>query len=277
MGPRVIASLLLFFASAAPVAGVAVNCGDACDLFRAETIITGTGPVERRRGFNEGLREVLIKLTGDPSVVEAPSLDDLLAEPGALVTDFSTEDRMKGIPVHDEQGTRDRPHFLRMVFDRDRLVEALQARGFSVRLGPRPPVLVWLGIDDGVRRYVLGESTSLGYGQREAVRSARRRRGFPAVLPAMDAADVASVAYDTVAAADLPILRAAAGRYGVRAVLSGALIMTPDGYWDITWTFTDGDEVWEWRFERVTFDVAIRGAFGRAVQVLAGPDTAPID
>jgi hypothetical protein len=37
-------------------------------LYKAEVIVTGKGEEERARGFREGFKEILIKLTGDPAI-----------------------------------------------------------------------------------------------------------------------------------------------------------------------------------------------------------------
>ena len=41
------------------------------DLYKAETIVTGTGETERLRGFGVGAEEAIIKLTGDGELAEA--------------------------------------------------------------------------------------------------------------------------------------------------------------------------------------------------------------
>jgi hypothetical protein len=123
------------------------NADDAT-LYRAETIVTGTIEPERSRGFAAGALQVLVKLTGEPEVANTPGAAELQKQAGELVVDFSYEDRMKDIPVHDEQGTRERPHFLRIRFDPQKFDAAIEKTGFVKWSGKRPAVAVWLGVRD---------------------------------------------------------------------------------------------------------------------------------
>ena len=74
------------------------------DLYRGETIVTGTQEPERTRGLWIALKDVFVKLSGDISLLTNQQLDILIGDPHRFVADIEYEDRMKGIPVHDEQG-----------------------------------------------------------------------------------------------------------------------------------------------------------------------------
>jgi hypothetical protein len=43
-------------------------------LYNAEVIVTGKGEEERVRGFREGLKEIFIKLSGDPAIASGDKL-----------------------------------------------------------------------------------------------------------------------------------------------------------------------------------------------------------
>jgi hypothetical protein len=90
---------------------------------------------------------------------------------------------MAGIPTHDEQGTRDRPHFLRMRFDAAKFDAALKKEGLPKWSGKRPLVAVWLAVKEAKRKYVLAREGGDGAGQRGGLRSASARRAIPSVLP----------------------------------------------------------------------------------------------
>jgi hypothetical protein len=59
-------------------------------LYKAEVIVTGKGEEERARGFREGLKEIFIKLSGDPAIASGNKLAPYLSEaPGrGLPTKF---------------------------------------------------------------------------------------------------------------------------------------------------------------------------------------------
>jgi hypothetical protein len=80
----------------------------------------------RPAAFARCLMDVLVKASGDPRLLEDRRAIDLSQDAGRLVRTFQYRDRLEGVPIHDEQGTRDRPHDLTVDFDPDRVVEALR-------------------------------------------------------------------------------------------------------------------------------------------------------
>ncbi|NJM35073.1 MAG: DUF2066 domain-containing protein [Rhodomicrobium sp.] len=128
-------------------------------------------------------REVLIKLTGRARLADSDPAKAVIARAPELIADYSYEDRMKDIPIHDEQGTRDRPHFLRMTFDMAKFDAALGEAGLPVWRGKRPTVAVWLGIREARGRFILSADGEGGYGQREVLKEASKRRAIPVILP----------------------------------------------------------------------------------------------
>ena len=79
------------------------------DLYRTETIVTGQGEENRGLGFAACLEQVVVKVSGDPRLLGDPGVAALAGQATTFVADFGYRDRMAGIPVHDEQGSRDRP------------------------------------------------------------------------------------------------------------------------------------------------------------------------
>lgn len=258
------AGLVAVFAALGPVPASAVEVDG---LYQAEVIVTGQGDAERVRGFGVGFDEVVIKLTGDPDSARVPGVQRLAAHAGDYVARFEYADRLKGIPVHDEQGTRERSYYLRMTFDRSAMNDALQTLALARWGSDRPRLMIWLGIKDSVRSYVLDLQAELGYGQREVLRSASRKLGVPIVLPAAD--DMRrrdSISYDDIARGDVARLRSASRRYGADAMLFGMLVMDENGYWTQTWSLDWKNRVSRYRLARTTFDVGLRTALAGAAK-----------
>jgi hypothetical protein len=101
--------------------------GTVDDLYRAQTIVTGQGGQDRPRGFAECLEQVLVKVSGDPRLIGDPRVVAMAKQAGTFVADFGYRDRMAGIPIHDEQGSRDRPYDLTVSFDPAKIDAALRA------------------------------------------------------------------------------------------------------------------------------------------------------
>lgn len=230
------------------------------DLYRAETIVTGTGLSERMRGFRIGVEDVLVKLTGDASVADSAEAGNVAVKAADLIADFTYEDRMKGIPIHDEQGTRDRPHYLRMRFDPEKFDAALAQAGLNKWVGARPTLAVWLGISEPRGNYVLAREGE-GYGQREVLKDASKKRGIPILLPTENQT---AVTYQTIAKPDLDVLRQASKELGGSGILYGRLDFDGEAHWNTSWVAAgDGFEA-AWAVNGVTFDVALKGAIDQA-------------
>ena len=120
-------TLLLVMLSVAFVAA-ATRSGraqDANELYQATAIVTGFDTRSRPAGFAHCLREVLVKVSGEPRLHDDPRTADLAGHADALVASFSYVDQLAGIPYHDEQGTYDRPYNLTVHFDPARIDKAL--------------------------------------------------------------------------------------------------------------------------------------------------------
>jgi hypothetical protein len=137
-----IVSLMLVLAAAWP-------CGaqESGGLYEATAIVTGTDMRSRPAGFAHALREVLVKLSGEPRLEKDPRTAELAAHADLLVTSFDYVDQLAGIPIHDDQGTYDRPHDLTVRFDPKRIDEALAPLGREPEPHCRPP----RGADDAAR------------------------------------------------------------------------------------------------------------------------------
>lgn len=235
------------------------------DLYDAETIVTGTEEPERTRGFRAALETVIVKLTGATMLPADPRVAALAARPHGLVQTFEYEDRMKGIPVHDEQGTRERPHFLRVTFSKPAIDAALHRLGVRQWPADRPVVAIWLGVDTPASRFVLSDAGPEGYGQRAVITETARRLGLPVELPR---AQQDAVGFDDVASDRVATLSAASPKADTHLV--GKLSARGDGYWDVVWNFHAPQTVRRWHLDGVTFDRALKHALARVAEILSG-------
>lgn len=243
------------------------RAAEVFDLYSAQAIVTGTEEPERTRGLRAGIVDAVIKLTGDFRLAESDKLLQLLENPHRLVDSFEYEDRMKGIPVHDEQGTRERPHYLRMRFKAPEMDAALKRLRLAKWPADRPMLGVWLGVRTAIGSYVLAATGSEGYGQRLVIVETAARRGLPVRLPGADGSPT-TVTFDDIAAGNVPKLRHESP--AADALLSGVLSATPEGYWDIAWRLTWKNRSRVWTMRGVTFDTALKDGLQTAALVFSG-------
>lgn len=253
---------------------VASHAGDRdgdLDYYQARTIVTGQGEVSRRQGFAECLEQVLVKVSGDPRLLGDPDVALMMEKAGTMVADFHYRDRMAGIPVHDEQGTRDRPYDLTVSFHPAQIHAALRALGREPWRGPRPRVLVLVAVRLGATTYVLAGDDQRGRDQREALADAAERFGIPIALPDQMALTKAGLSYESLATLDLPNLDKTASTMGGDLALRGTLLWSEEALgWIADWRLDAGGTNYRWGIRGVGFDDAFRNAMAGAAQILSG-------
>jgi uncharacterized protein len=92
---------------------------------------------------------------------------------------------MEAIPIHDEQGTRDRPYDLTVDFQPEKIDELLQALGQNPWTDRRPTAVVLLAVKYEARCYLLTGDADEGSDLRESFMAAAWLTGMPMTRSAM--------------------------------------------------------------------------------------------
>lgn len=253
-----------------------ICCGGAMaaaddSLYRAQTVVTGQGEPNRIIGFGACLEDVLIKVSGQPALGSDPRLVAYKSKAKEFVSSFDYHDQYAGKPHHDEQGTRDRPYDLTVVFD-DKKVDGILARlGLKPWRSQRPVLGVFVEMQHGPKDIIVTSDGPQSDLQRDALAAAATRRGMRFVLPdtaALTAAKVSAAELMKVSPAKLAsILAPQRGE----ATLVGRLVWDDkDLGWVTQWQLAWHSRDYKWRFRGVTFDEAFRRGIGGAAQVLSG-------
>jgi hypothetical protein len=165
-------------------AAVPAKAGDVDDLYQANAIVTGTDMRQRPWGMAQCLREVLVKVSGDPRLKDDPRVVEPAAHADRLVASFDYIDMMAGIPKKDDQGSYDRPHKLTVHFDPAKIDGTLAELGRQPWRGERPvvvPVLLVQGRKPPA--YVLSAEIPAGEEQRRSFVNAAGEFGMKIRLP----------------------------------------------------------------------------------------------
>jgi hypothetical protein len=257
---------LLAFLSLCP--GIAA-AGD--DLYRAVTFVTGQMEETRGPGLARCLEDVLVKVSGDPQLIGDPAVVALSAQAATLVADFSYRDRMAGIPVHDEQGTRDRPYDLTVNFQPTKIGAALRSLGREPWTAARPHVVAFVEVRTGKTAYALTSDGERGQGQREALATAADRYAIPIALPSERALGDAGLSIENLAAAYPTSLEKVAKTFNGDAALIGSLVWSDEALsWIADWRLASAGKAYRWRISGINFDDAFRNAVRGTAQVLSG-------
>jgi hypothetical protein len=235
---------------AAPMHAVVVT-----DLHATAVVVPDQSNDQRARAFRAALAEVVVRLTGDRSAPESAALAPLMKAPQRFVGEFSYA-QVPPAPAAGEpplpNGTMVRT-LLRVRFESIALERALREAGMVVWGRERPRTLVWLVLDDGPERDLVGAEDA------DAFVAAAATRALPIVWPALDGEDRAALTLADLAALDEAKVRAASARHPTEAVLAGRALRAGTA-WQGQFLWLMGDE-----FQR--FDVS--GASAEAVATAA--------
>jgi len=248
----------------APVTRTPEELIDNSDPYQATAIVTGYDMRSRPAGFAHCLREVLVKLSGEPRLERDPRLSGLAAHADALVARFDYADLMAGIPVHDDQGTYDRPYDLVVRFDHAKIDGALASLGEKPWAGPRPQVVPVLAVSGFGRHYLLSAENKAAADQRGSLSVAAIKYGLAVHVPTE--AELAALGVIP----DRPP-NPAAEPAGDRILVAGRLDFDEakpgwTGSWRMRWRGVD----YSWGISGVNYDAAFRAMLRGVLRVASG-------
>lgn len=253
-----------------PVAGRAADATD--DLYRTQAIVTGKGEKNRQLGFRDCLDKVIVRVSGDQRLLAKPELVALRDRAGDLVASFAYRDRLEGVPIHDEQGSYDRPHDLTCIFDRAKLDAVLAGLGGRPWLSARPTVVPMLAVERGGQRFVLTADGGKGPFMDVSFAAAAKLLAMKITLP--DEAAIVAANFE-----GLDPVKADPATYDQLATkvanggvpLLGRLAWSEkDLGWVADWRMSFQGATYDWQVRGVSFDEAFRVAMRGAAQVLSG-------
>jgi hypothetical protein len=249
----------------------AVVAQSTSQLYQTQAIVTGTGEANRQIGFRDCLGRELVKVSGDQKVLTAPGLAAMLERAGSFVSEFRYHDRLEGIPIHDEQGTHDRPQDLSCVYKPETIDDLLRSLGRKPWLGNRPRLGVFLAVRDAKRSFVLASDGSQSPYMAESFHAATIPLAMSILLPDQGKLTTASLDVVTLQHTDMTQLDILAKEIGADAALAGSIAWSDtDLGWVADWRVTHGGRIYSWQVRGVSFDEAFRNAIRGSAEVFSG-------
>ena len=262
----VLGGLLALYAANGPARAAVVD-----DLYQSQTIVTGQGEPNRQAGFKICLDAVLVRVSGDQRLTAKPEMTGLRDKAGSFVTSFRYRDRMEGIPVHDEQGTHDRPHDLYCQYTPATIDPVLASLGSKPWLTERPRLAVFLATEQGIRHFALDADDERGALMRESFGNAALPLAMQVAFPTTALLSQAGLDDKTLRDTDMAKLDTAATKAGADQALAGSIVWSDKEFgWIADWRLAMGGKTYSWQVRGVSFDEAFRVAIRGAAQILSG-------
>ncbi len=272
-----VAGTLILLAIALPASARMVR-----DLYTVQQPVDGQGVSERLAAFRSGLAEVFVRVSGDTQVAGDPKLQAALQDPARFVLEYRYEQAPPAVAPASPQaasaltqvppasaqapsasaqapsesaqsgggsntavaGTPLALH-LWMRFDPDAVRIALRQAALPVWGSARPTTLVWLAVEDGMQRSIVGENEQSPL--ERALMKVASQRGISVLLPLMDLEDERRLSFGDLWGGFAAPVRAASARYGTHAVLVGRIHHGSGSEWRARWTLYVGNHTARWR------------------------------
>jgi hypothetical protein len=237
------------------------------DLYMSIAIVTGQGEKNRQPGFRDCFDNVLVRVSGDQRLPKLPAAAKLRERAGEFVASFSYHDRLAGKPIHDEQGTYDRPHDLICRYDPQTLDRVLAELGSHPWLGKRPTFAIILDVERSGQTYRVSADNRRDLAMRESFALGAAPLAMTVSFPSSKVID----GLDMDKSADAAEFKTAARGAGADLPLIGNLRWSDrDLGWVADWRFAAAGKTYAWTVRGVNFDEAFRVALRGAAQILSG-------
>ena len=209
-------------------------------LYEAEVEVADQGTEVRGSAMRDAMAAVLIKVSGSTSVPQEEVLQEAMADAARYVRQYRYRNDTTAA------STGQNRLLLWVSFDSNSIDTLLRRFGFSVWGGARPDTLIWLAVEDGSRRVLVGANDQ-GL-VRELLDAESQRRAIPIRLPLLDLKDQSRVRAVDVWGGFVDNIETASQRYEAPAVLIGKLYRMGKG-WTGRWILRYQGEQHEWREE----------------------------
>lgn len=235
--------MLLFAFWACLLSPMSVSAVAVAGLFEVQMTVLDESSEVRRAALNDGLAEVLIRVSGDSELlqkIEQPSADDYVQR-----FEYSVQDAALSGGVAGEKLQR-----LWVRYNATRVLDFLRRQNIPIWGEHRSQAVIWLAIRDGGQRYILRESDKSLI--KDSVNAAFSRRGIPAIWPKNDEADQQIVRFADVWAGFAGPLQNASKRYSAGSIITANLGWNGTE-WKGEWSLLMADEVKKWSLSGVDY------------------------
>ena len=220
------------------------------ELFEVEMPILDESKAIRRAALDDGLIEVLIRVSGDSNILEkikAPAS-------GSYVKQFKYM-KTEGAKAGDTSQVNQQ--HLWVQYNGTKILNFLREKAIPIWGVHRSQVVIWLAVRDGSHRYILKQSDSSLIKSKTDMAFARR--GIPAIWPENDEIDRDIVRFADIRAGFTDPLKQASIRYSSGPVIVANMAWT-DSVWESEWSIVNIDGARKWSLRGADYKTLIARA-----------------
>jgi len=233
-------------------------------LYEARAAVSGRDAAERERVLGELLLDVVRKVSGQ----RAPAGNEVIREASGHADDYVQQFRYQSelrTPPGASEPVQSFELWAR--FDPRAVTRLLGEAGLPVWGRIRPAPLVWLAVESGGARELVGADDVTGLAEVLALNA--EQRGLPLILPLLDIEDRARLHVTDVWAGFRDTIREASRRYPTDIVLVGKVFQVLPTLWEGRWQLLVEGAAHEWTTRGDVVELAVEEAVHETADVLA--------
>ncbi len=228
--------------------GLPAQAAQLKGLYEAEVEVADQSPAMRATAMGEAMAAVLLKVSGSSTLLDEEVIKSAMADAARYVQQYRYHSEAlppeKQQPAEGDASLPENRLLLWVGFDSASIDNLLRRFGFNVWSAARPATLVWLAVEEGARRVLVGANDQ-GL-VREVLDAEAQRRAIPLRLPLLDLTDQSKVRAVDIWGGFIDNIEMASQRYETQAVLVGKLYSVR-GAWEARWTLRYQGEQHEWQ------------------------------
>jgi hypothetical protein len=252
-------------------AGAAL-AGDVGDLYQAQIPVASQAEAERTAALRAAFEAVLVKVTGRRDVGRLPRIQEALRQPIRYVQQYFYQP----LPPAEAGEAQRNTQVLTARFDPQATDELIRQAGAPLWGRTRPTTLLWLAVQDGNDRYLVGGDAALSGSIQSVVDREAQRRGVPVLVPMMDLEDRGKLAFADVWGDFQEVVLKASDRYRASAVMVGRLLREAGGGWSARWSLYQEGAADQWSASSGQWQDLIAGGIDGAADILAQRFSRPV-
>ena len=231
-------------------------------LYETEVSVSTQTVEERQAALAAAMRQILLRVSGRSIVLTITAIERALEQPTRYVQQFRYRKKPDPSGVVTEEEQR-----LWVRFDEKAINKLLRDNRMPVWGKTRPPVLLWMVVDNRKTRVLVGNNVENE--ARTQIQEQAQLRGLPIRLPLLDLADQSNLSMSDVWGNFEDTILRASRRYQTAAVLVGRVYQTYSGSWTVRWTLYNGGRRNDWDVSGISLVEALIPGIDNTVDILA--------
>ena len=245
-------SAILFFYS------LPLFAAKVTDLYQVELPVSSQSEEARTSAINIGFEQVLIKISGNPSIMNDSMIRSNFKKAETYVQEFSY------LPLTHSKS----PYLIRIHYNSEDINRLLKNAGVPYWGANRPLILIYLVVTNkGEMPEMIGHEASPSF--LDMIGQQSKIYGLPLIFPMMDMTDINQISTNDIMTLTIPSLKEASKRYSPDALLVGHMEEGVTGF-QSEWRLMLDHNQWDFAINGQTAQSVIASLMNQMSQTLAG-------